>query len=544
MTTTETTTETAAAAAAGRRAAKGPSYGPHQLADRIGLLRGEVDRARELGLLTPDVDGGRWSAAAADVLTGQVEQLREQLAAEQTLGAVRCAGRLRDVTGLPVDPQDIEDLAAQGVLTVAGEYKDRPLYRVADVLALADDPDRLAVVTAMVTERVTWWKASLDGWDAAARLRWRRDELAADAAACDVRPGRFGRYAIADVERLAGDDAFAARRLLGPEQAAAHLDVRRVDFEHAIAAGWITAAKYSRMPVGRRSTVTVPLYRTGDVDALREIPGVDWNEVRAVPPGKPSALRALVRRPPSRAQIIRRLAADLGTRFGVETWAYFNPGGGKWELDWERVDGTPTREQIAAAIADDPVTAQYKRDLVLATAAGAAVNWARAMLEPGAAVLLDTETTDLFGAVVEIAVVDAHTGATLLDTLVNPGVPIEPGAQAVHGITDTDLVGAPTWAEVLPMLLQVTEGRTVLAYNADYDHTVIAADTRDAGLTLGHLAKPGRWGCVMLARTDWARAYRWLPLGAGHRALGDAQAARQVLLEMTAPAHQPAPTRR
>jgi DNA polymerase III epsilon subunit-like protein len=67
---------------------------------------------------------------------------------------------------------------------------------------------------------------------------------------------------------------------------------------------------------------------------------------------------------------------------------------------------------------------------------------------------------------VEVAVVAAATGATLLDTLVSPGCPIQPGAQAVHGITDADVAGAPPWNEVLPKLLTVTRGRTVLAYNA------------------------------------------------------------------------------
>ena len=111
----------------------------------------------------------------------------------------------------------------------------------------------------------------------------------------------------------------------------------------------------------------------------------------------------------------------------------------------------------------------------------------------------------MFGAVVELAVVDAHTGATLLDTLVNPGVPIEPGAQAVHGITDADLAGAPTWADVLPKLLQVTEGRTVLAYNADYDRTVIAADTARAGAGLDLGTSP--------SRLAWAASCSLAPTG-------------------------------
>ncbi|MGW5081417.1 3'-5' exonuclease [Micromonospora echinospora] len=46
-------------------------------------------------------------------------------------------------------------------------------------------------------------------------------------------------------------------------------------------------------------------------------------------------------------------------------------------------------------------------------------------------------------AVIEIAVIDAHTGAALLDTLVNPGMPIQPGAQAIHGITGDDVADAP-----------------------------------------------------------------------------------------------------
>jgi hypothetical protein len=41
--------------------------------------------------------------------------------------------------------------------------------------------------------------------------------------------------------------------------------------------------------------------------------------------------------------------------------------------------------------------------------------------------------------VVEIAVVDAGTNQTLLDTLINPGCPIQPGALWVHGLSDADV---------------------------------------------------------------------------------------------------------
>ena len=89
------------------------------------------------------------------------------------------------------------------------------------------------------------------------------------------------------------------------------------------------------------------------------------------------------------------------------------------------------------------------------------------MAAMAAAVVLDTETTDLDGVVIEIAVVDACTGETLLDTLVNPGgVPVSAGARAVHGITDDELATAPCWADVVPRFLAAAGARRNLAYNA------------------------------------------------------------------------------
>jgi DNA polymerase III epsilon subunit-like protein len=151
------------------------------------------------------------------------------------------------------------------------------------------------------------------------------------------------------------------------------------------------------------------------------------------------------------------------------------------------------------------------------------------MLGPGAAVVLDTETSDLGGAVCEVAVVDAATGTVLVDTLVNPETPISLGAYWVHGIRDADLVDAPLWPQVLATLLEVTRDRVVLAYNSDYDRGVIAADSARHGLDPGHLAEAARWGCVMNRRSDWARRRRWMPLEGGHRALPDAQAALEML---------------
>lgn len=156
--------------------------------------------------------------------------------------------------------------------------------------------------------------------------------------------------------------------------------------------------------------------------------------------------------------------------------------------------------------------------------------WAQAM-QLHNAVVLDTETTDLGGRICEVAVVDLN-GRALLDTLVDPRCRVAAEATAVHGITDDDLRGAPTFAEVLPRLLAVTLERPVLAYNATYDFRVIHAEIRGAGLDGHHLTDPARWGCIMRARAD-AENGPWRQLGAAHRALGDATAAAAVLVALT-----------
>jgi DNA polymerase III epsilon subunit-like protein len=517
-------------------------YGPLQLAARLGLAEWQFDAALHQGLIPrPDVDGRRWSAALAHPLADQVTAIVAAVGAEHPIGGHRAAARLADRTGLDVDRPDIEALVDGGLLSACDDFKGWPLY---DPRAL--DALEVETVAAVVADRKAWLAASLPRRAAAAELGWQLHQLDQVVAERGIPRGRFGRYARSDLAALAGDqdlaEQVAADRLLGPEQAAAHLEVRRVDLEYAVAAGWLTPRKHIWVEVGRYRQVAVALYRTGDVDALRQLPWADWEAVRACRSGQPSPLRVFAPRPPSRAEVIRRFVAQLADRHQVEVWAWYHGGADRWELDWEQTkDGEPTVEQVEAAIAADPVVGQYRADIELATEGGAAVRWARAMLEPGAAVILDTETIDLPGAICEIAVLDAATGKALLNTLVQPGEPVTLGAYWVHGISDADLVGAPTWPQVLPTLLEVIGARRqILAYNADYDLGVVRADCARHGLDPGLLADGRRWSCLMDRRSDWTRRRRWLPLDGGHRALPDTQAALELLRVM---ASSPGPAR-
>ena len=176
-----------------------------------------------------------------------------------------------------------------------------------------------------------------------------------------------------------------------------------------------------------------------------------------------------------------------------------------------------------------------------------AVAWAARLADDGAAVYLDTETTGLGvdDEVVDIAVVGPR-GEVLLDTLIRPSRPIPPGASAVHGLTDRDVAGAPTWDLVYPVLRATLLDRVVVVYNADFDRRLVGQTC----VRCGFPEPAARWECAMRAYADFhgepgrSGSYRWQPLEraarafgvapGGHRALADALACRAVVLGMAA----------
>lgn len=149
----------------------------------------------------------------------------------------------------------------------------------------------------------------------------------------------------------------------------------------------------------------------------------------------------------------------------------------------------------------------------------------------GRAVILDVETTDFDGAICQIAVIDT-AGQVLLDTLVNPQMPCSAEASAVHGLVDEDLVNAPSWLQVWPLVQDAVSGRRVLAYNAPFDHGRVLAECVRSGVPAGALADPGRWWCVMRARAT-VEGGPWKRLGGAHEALDDVRVTLDVVASLS-----------
>ena len=167
-------------------------------------------------------------------------------------------------------------------------------------------------------------------------------------------------------------------------------------------------------------------------------------------------------------------------------------------------------------------------------------------------VVLDTETTGLYPGlghrVVEIGAVRFENWQAVaeFDQLVNPERPMEAKASSVSGISDADLLGQPTFAEVEPELSALLDGALLVAHNASFDagfmgiEYFIARQTELDGSRQPVLPNP--WLCTLLlarrhfyfGRNNLGHIARKLGvrMGRAHRALNDVYMTAEILKRM------------
>ncbi|MDH5493638.1 MAG: 3'-5' exonuclease [Myxococcales bacterium] len=134
--------------------------------------------------------------------------------------------------------------------------------------------------------------------------------------------------------------------------------------------------------------------------------------------------------------------------------------------------------------------------------------------------------------------------------LIDPKMAIPAESTAVHGITDEEVSGAPTFFEALPRILELLEARLPVAYNANFDRRFLLAEldrVHEALPTDRPLPPAMRQEVIWLDPLVWARellkelksrklgevaAHLNVPLEQAHRAAGDAEATGRVLLAL------------
>lgn len=155
--------------------------------------------------------------------------------------------------------------------------------------------------------------------------------------------------------------------------------------------------------------------------------------------------------------------------------------------------------------------------------------------------VIDLETTGLFPGhndrIVELAVVHVDERGLVTgqwETLLNPGRDL--GPQHLHGIRAADVLDAPSFAEVVPQLVDLLAGRVPVAHNARFDAGFLFAEFEAAGVELWQ--RPEFLCTMLLARDYLPGAGRALadccdafdiPLVGAHRASVDALATASLL---------------
>lgn len=168
-------------------------------------------------------------------------------------------------------------------------------------------------------------------------------------------------------------------------------------------------------------------------------------------------------------------------------------------------------------------------------------------------VVWDSETTDLGGRFIDLAVIDAY-GKVLFESRVRPGCFITPGAYDVHGIPDETLISAPAFLDIYADLRRVLHGQHWVIYNSEFDTGILYNETHYTDHRYYYAYQPIEFRDVTCAMHlyaafygDWHNYYgnyRWQKLDSAvsrfgidvsapaHSALGDCLRTLEVLYSM------------
>lgn len=214
---------------------------------------------------------------------------------------------------------------------------------------------------------------------------------------------------------------------------------------------------------------------------------------------------------------------------------YKNPYGGKYGV-WRLSDCIPMREKRPQTEKQQLASSRLGLQAKMKSERGRSAMLAHTWLSQDP-LFLDTETTGLGNAAqaLEIGLVNAR-GDTIFHSRLKPTVSIEPGAAAVHGISEAELADAPSWPDIAAQLRQHIGSRLLVIFNMDFDMRILkqtaAAHSDQADwlnalnvycamrLSARYYGATNRYGTISLASAASQAGLSWN--GQAHSALADA----------------------
>lgn len=214
---------------------------------------------------------------------------------------------------------------------------------------------------------------------------------------------------------------------------------------------------------------------------------------------------------------------------------YKNPYGGKYGV-WRLADCIPMRDKRPQTEKQQLASARLGLQAKMKSERGRSAMLAHSWLSLDP-LFLDTETTGLGNTAqaLEIGLVNSQ-GETVYHTRLKPTVSIEPGAAAVHGISEAELADAPSWPDIATQLQHHIGLRPLVIFNADFDMRIMkqtAAAHNDPAswldtlkvycamrLSAGYYGATNRYSTISLASAASQAGLNWS--GPEHSAVADA----------------------
>src|SRR5258705_4457009 len=103
--------------------------------------------------------------------------------------------------------------------------------------------------------------------------------------------------------------------------------------------------------------------------------------------------------------------------------------------------------------------------------------------------IVDIETTGTYSAAngiteISIHVFDGSVVVEKFETLINPGQPIPRYIQAMTGITDEMVAGAPSFSDIAQKIYSILHDKIFIAHNVNFDYSFVNGHLREHGFDL------------------------------------------------------------